>query len=135
MLTLITPLFGFSLSLKWFIPDPKAGNEKPSVALEDESIAQEMTTTWPKSSPLTEAAATDNPTATIESALYYDIEPVNGHVHVALRGDVADDMKFTLDGTKVDALSVVQTWQGENVHQFLIKTDQKARLGVFVGTE
>jgi hypothetical protein len=131
MLTLITPLFGFSLSLKWFIPDPKAQNEKPNVALEDESVTQEMTTTWPRPSPLTEMAAT----ATVESALYYDVEPVNGHVHVALRGDVADDMKFTLDGTKVDALSVVQTWQGENVHQFLIKTDQKARLGVFVGTE
>ncbi|PVG02606.1 hypothetical protein CPB86DRAFT_780017 [Serendipita vermifera] len=142
MLTFFTPLLGISLSLRWFRPEPKPATTTTTTTKEkgplvlDKTRAQEMmdesiatkTTTWPAASP-------SSPDEHTPCTLYYDVEPVNGHVHVAFKGDAADDLQFTLDGTKVDASSsIVQTWQGENVHQFLIKAGARARLGVSIGT-
>jgi hypothetical protein len=116
--SLVMPLLGIHLSLKPAAPPQEPETVEPEA--EQEGKEKELNILETQEDP------------TPDYSLYYDVEPVSGEVHVTFMGDAADDVSFTVDGNKVDPWSIVQTWHGDDLHQFLLKMDAPSRLGVSI---
>ena len=121
--SLVMPFLGINLSLK-LSPQHEAeksgpGHE-PGTRTREEERETEFGTHETREVPTT------------DSSLYYDVEPVNGEVHVAFLGEAVDEVLFTVNENKVDPWSIVQTWHGDDLHQFLLKMDVPSRLGISI---
>jgi hypothetical protein len=115
--SLVIPFLGIHLSLKVVPPQ-----EPETPGLEPEEMEGEK-----------EAGTLETPEEpTSDDSLYYDVEPVSGEVHVTFLGDAADEVSFTVDANKIDPWSIVQTWHGDDLHQFLFKMEVPSRLGISI---
>lgn len=116
IVSLVIPFLGINLSLKI----------SPTKAAEQPEQAKEVEEPLPTNETKVESQ-TDN-------SLYYHVEPVGGEVNVTFLGDAADEVTFTLDGKNIDPWAFVQTWHGDDLHQFLLRMDTPARLGISIQT-
>jgi len=123
--SLVVPFLGIHLSLK-VVPPQEPEPETPG--LEADAV-QEMEQEEGKKG-VSALETREEPTS--DHSLYYDVAPVSGEVHVTFLGDAADEVSFTVDGNKIDPWSIVQTWHGDDLHQFLLKMDAPSRLGIFI---
>jgi hypothetical protein len=119
--SLVVPFLGTHLPLKIVPPQEPETPRAEADAEQEEARKKEVSTTL---------ETPEEPTG--DYSLYYDVEPVSGEVHVTFMGDAADEVSFTVDGNKIDPWSIVQTWHGDDLHQFLLKMDAPSRLGISI---
>ncbi|KIM26082.1 hypothetical protein M408DRAFT_330848 [Serendipita vermifera MAFF 305830] len=128
IVSLMIPLLGVNLSLKISPKGSPQESAKLKLPEPEKAVVSEKEQKLSNKPETSEDSTEDN------STLFYDVEPVSGEVHVSFLGDAADDVSFTVNGKGIDPWSVVQTWHGDNLHQFLLRMDTPTRLGISIQT-
>jgi len=96
------PFFGVAFSLKWVTNN--AGKQETLQTRPQETVEVQQS-----------ATSTNGTTARFE------VQPTDGEIKVAFRGDAVDDVAFTFDGRNVN--TVLETWQGDDLHQFALQVE------------
>ena len=113
ILSLVMPFFGVAFSLKWVTNN--AGKQETLQTRPQETVEVQQS-----------ATSTNGTTARFE------VQPTDGEIKVAFRGDAVDDVAFTFDGRNVN--TVLETWQGDDLHQFALQVEgQKGILTADIG--
>ena len=129
IVSLLIPFLGIKLSLEISPAKSAAPREEEKVRL----VAKVEEKPLVRATPAPEPEKKEESLA--ENTLYYNVEPVGGEVNVTFLGSAADEVLFTVDGKEIDPWSVIQTWHGDDLHQFLLRMDAPKRLGVTIRSE